>query len=228
MAKQNDVWLLTIILTILAGYCDTITFVAADRIFSAHVTGNFIVFAYQIISDPERDVWVKLMTFPIFMVAVMTGGWISKHFLNKHLLLFFEGIILLLAGLSSIVLPLLLQVESNWPIYLVTMIVVFAMGLQNAFGRIFSQETFGPTTVMTGNVTQFALDVRSYFVTHEVGSDALLGIKRGLLILGGFLLGCLAGGVSGKLIGLAGVLFPAIALIICYIFSSQRDNIDSR
>ena len=79
MAKQNDVWLLTIVLTILAGYCDTITFVAADRIFSAHVTGNFIVFAYQIISDPERDVWVKLMTFPIFMVAVMTDEWISQH-----------------------------------------------------------------------------------------------------------------------------------------------------
>jgi len=79
MAKQNDVWLLTIVLTILAGYCDTIIFVAADRIFSAHVTGNFIVFDYQIISDPERDVWVKLMTFPIFMVAVMTDGWISQH-----------------------------------------------------------------------------------------------------------------------------------------------------
>jgi uncharacterized membrane protein YoaK (UPF0700 family) len=33
-----------------ADFCDTVTFVAAGKLFSAHVTDNFIVFAYDIIN----------------------------------------------------------------------------------------------------------------------------------------------------------------------------------
>ena len=49
MEIQKNIWYVTLLLTMIAGYCDTVTFVAADSIFSAHVTGNFIVFAYQIV-----------------------------------------------------------------------------------------------------------------------------------------------------------------------------------
>ncbi|MET1057588.1 MAG: DUF1275 family protein, partial [Pedobacter sp.] len=51
--KQDKIWFVTLLLTIIAGYCDTVTFVAADKIFSAHVTGNFIVFAYQLVKGGE-------------------------------------------------------------------------------------------------------------------------------------------------------------------------------
>ncbi|WP_163024490.1 DUF1275 family protein, partial [Pseudomonas viridiflava] len=55
--KQPNIWFVTLVLTIIAGYCDSITFVAADKIFSAHVTGNFIVFAYQMIKGADGDAW---------------------------------------------------------------------------------------------------------------------------------------------------------------------------
>ncbi|KLT64315.1 YoaK family protein [Pedobacter sp. BMA] len=214
--KAQNIWFVTFVLTIIAGYCDAITFVAADKIFSAHVTGNFIVFAYQMIKSADGDSWIKLLTFPIFMLAVMTGGWISARFSNRHFLLFCEGIILLVAGVMAYSLGYIENGEITWPMYLVTMIVVFAMGLQNAFGKLFAKETFGPTTMMTGNVTQFALDIRSFWNSGFKDAGFYSGINKGLITLGGFLLGCLLGAWVGQLFGLVGIVLPGVAMIICY------------
>jgi len=214
--NKNKVWLVTLVLTVIAGYCDSITFVAADKIFSAHVTGNFIVFAYQMIKGAEGDAWVKLLTFPIFMLSVMAGGWIAAKFLNRRLLLLWEGIILLLGGTLAYSFGYLETSEISWPMYLVTMIVVFAMGLQNAFGKLFAKETYGPTTMMTGNVTQFALDIRSFCNSGFKNSEFLSAVNKGLITLGGFLIGCILGAWVGQLFGLVGIILPGIAMVICY------------
>ena len=222
--KQNNIWFVTLVLTIIAGFCDEITFVAADKIFSAHVTGNFIVFAYQMIKGSDGDAWIKLLTFPIFMLSVMAGGWISARFSNRHFLLLCEGIILLLGGAIAYSLGYIDNGEITWPMYLVTMIVVFAMGLQNAFGKLFVKETYGPTTMMTGNVTQFALDIRSFCNSGFKNADFLSGIKKGLITLGGFLIGCLLGAWIGQLFGLVGVVLPGVAMIICYYSTKSSIN----
>jgi len=222
--KQQNIWFVTLILTIIAGYCDTITFVAADKIFSAHVTGNFIVFAYQMIKGSDGDAWIKLLTFPIFMLSVMAGGWITAKFSNRHFLLLCEGIILLIGGAIAYSLGYIDNGTITWPMYLVTMIVVFAMGLQNAFGKLFAKETYGPTTMMTGNVTQFALDIRSFCNSGFKNVDFLSGIYKGLITLGGFLIGCLLGAWIGQLFGLVGIVVPGIAMVICYYSTKPSTN----
>jgi len=222
--KQSNIWFVTLVLTIIAGFCDAITFVAADKIFSAHVTGNFIVFAYQMIKGSDGDAWIKLLTFPIFMLSVMAGGWISARFSNRHFLLLCEGIILLLGGAIAYSLGYIDNAEITWPMYLVTMIVVFAMGLQNAFGKLFVKETYGPTTMMTGNVTQFALDIRSFCNSGFKNTDFLSGINKGLITLGGFLIGCLLGAWIGQLFGLVGIVLPGVAMIICYYSTESSIN----
>lgn len=224
--KQKKIWFVTLVLTIIAGYCDSITFVAADKIFSAHVTGNFIVFAYQMIKGTDSDAWIKLLTFPIFMLSVMAGGWISAKFSNKNFLLFYEGIILLLGGVLAYSLGYIDNAEVTWPMYLVTMIVVFAMGLQNAFGKLFAKETYGPTTMMTGNVTQFALDIRSFCNSGFKNADFRVGINKGLITLGGFLTGCILGAWIGQLFGLVGILLPGVTMLICY-YGTKPDKNDA-
>jgi uncharacterized membrane protein YoaK (UPF0700 family) len=223
--KQNNIWFVTLVLTIIAGYCDSITFVAADKIFSAHVTGNFIVFAYQMVKGSDGDAWIKLLTFPVFMLAVMMGGWIAAKFSSRHFLLLCEGIILIVGGIIAYALGYLENAVITWPMYLVTMIVVVAMGLQNAFGKLFAKDTFGPTTMMTGNVTQFALDIREVFNSGFKNTDFLAGVKKGMITLGGFLIGCMLGAYIGKLFGLAGVVLPGISMVICYYYTTcvQRE-----
>lgn len=196
----------TLLLVLTAGYCDTITFISADELFSAHVTGNFIIFAYDIIGRVHFVTWIRLLTFPVFVAAVITGGWLSGS-TNKYNILRIEGVLLIAGGLVSLLLSLLhiVSVRTNFGIAL---LVVFAMGLQNAFGKLFSKETYGPTTMMTGNVTQAALHLFDHFSPRKK-DPALAGqLKHDALMLTGFLCGCLLGGLAGKFFGLAGIIIP--------------------
>jgi uncharacterized membrane protein YoaK (UPF0700 family) len=222
--KPVNIGLITFLLTVVAGYCDAATFVAADKLFSAHVTGNFIVFAYQLVKGADGDAWFKLLTFPIFMLSVMAGGWIVARIAKNHFLLLCEGILLLIAGVIAYFMGYIENAAITWPMYLVTMIIVFAMGFQNAFGKLFAKETYGPTTMMTGNVTQFALDIRAYCNSGFANTDFLLGVNKGLITLGGFLLGCVFGAFTAKLFGLVVVILPGLALILCYYTTKPAVN----
>src|SRR5258707_15297601 len=94
--------ILTLLLTFVAGFTDATTFVAADKLFSAHVTGNFIVFAYDLLIGADHSAYIKLMTFPVFVASAMLAAWHNRPDRPARLLKL-EGILLLAAaGLSLI------------------------------------------------------------------------------------------------------------------------------
>jgi uncharacterized membrane protein YoaK (UPF0700 family) len=202
----------SLLLVLTAGFCDAITFITADE-FSAHVTGNFILFAYDVIKGADSQSWIKLITFPVFIIAVITGGWVIDKTANKRGILLLEGVVLSTTGVVAWALKLQ-HISFAWLTYGIVMPVVFAMGLQNAFGKLYSKATYGPTTMMTGNVTQAALDFGKAIKTKFGDSPIIESLKHQSLIIGGFLAGCLLGAVAGKVIGLTGLLLPGIALII--------------
>jgi uncharacterized membrane protein YoaK (UPF0700 family) len=207
---QRRVRDLTLLLTLVGGLCDTVTFVAADSLFSAHVTGNFIVFAYDVIHGVGGEAWTKLCSFPVFVAAVAAGHWARNSPRRRYHLLLLEAALLLLAGLLAL-LPgatphgALLQGAA--------LVVVFAMGLQNAFGRLFAKETYGPTTVMTGNVTQATLDVM-HRLTSPAAPTPAMPLRRQLLVIGAFLLGCLLGAVAARWAGLSVVAGAGAVLLV--------------
>lgn len=221
MEIKTNIWYVTLLLTIIAGYCDTVTFVAADSIFSAHVTGNFIVFAYQIVKGIDLNAWVKLLTFPVFIIAVIAGGRIALRVTNRYTLLFWEGLILVLSGISVYAFNYF-GIISEWAMYAVAMTTVFAMGLQNAFGKLYAKETHGPTTMMTGNVTQASLDLGSLLKNGFKDADVLLSFKKQLITIFGFLIGCFLGAIAGKFFGLGTLILPGIAMIICYLYHRKN------
>jgi uncharacterized membrane protein YoaK (UPF0700 family) len=210
--RDNHIRNFSLLLALTAGYCDAITFITADE-FSAHVTGNFILFAYDVIKGADSQSWAKLITLPVFVIAVVTGGWLIDKTSNKRGILLLEGFILTATGLIAFVLKFE-NISLGWFTYGIVMPVVFAMGLQNAFGKLFSKETYGPTTMMTGNVTQAALDFWKVIKTKFGDSLIIESLKHQSLIIGAFLSGCLLGAVAGEVIGLGGLLLPGIVLII--------------
>jgi len=217
MDQQKNIILATLLLSSVAGFCDTVTFVAGHAIFSAHVTGNFILFAAQAVLYADASEWIKLLTFPVFVIAVMIGGWMAGKTSRRYFLLLTEGLMLIVAGAIAFGLG-----SGQDGSYLVVMLTVFAMGLQNAFGRLFGKETHGPTTMMTGNVTQASLDLGNLlwkgFKTDILSRESL---KKQLLTIGGFLTGCLLGAILGKTVGLEAICIPGLAIIICYVTSKQ-------
>ncbi|WP_289661152.1 YoaK family protein [Flavobacterium panacagri] len=220
MEIQKNIWYVTLLLTMIAGYCDTVTFVAADSIFSAHVTGNFIVFAYQIIKGSDIHAWVKLLTFPVFILAVIIGGRIALKSTNRYTILCWEGIILVLSGAASYIFGYL-ENTAEWTVYTIAMTTVFAMGLQNAFGKLYAKETHGPTTMMTGNVTQASLDLGNLLKNGLKDVDVLLSFKKQLVTIIGFLVGCFLGAIAGKFFGLGTLIVPGAAMIICYWYHRE-------
>ena len=209
---DNHIRNFSLLLALTAGYCDAITFITADE-FSAHVTGNFILFAYDVIKGADSRSWAKLITLPVFVIAVITGGWLIDKTSNKRGILLLEAFILTATGLVAFGLKFE-NISLGWLAYGIVMPVVFAMGLQNAFGRLYTKEIYAPTTMMTGNVTQAALDFLRIIKTKFRDSQIIESLKHQSLIIGGFLAGCLLGAVAGEVIGLGGLLLPGIALII--------------
>jgi uncharacterized membrane protein YoaK (UPF0700 family) len=212
MDQQNTIRNSTLLLSIIAGFCDTLTFVTSNE-FSAHVTGNFIVFAYDIIKRADSESWMKLLSFPVFVAAIIVGGWVIIKLSQKYSILIFEGSILMVSGTIMLVIRYL-NIDSIWLTHTVILLIVFAMGLQNAFGKRFSKNTYGPTTMMTGNVTQASLDLWEIVKDKFKNDVALKSLKNLSYTIGGFLIGCLIGAVAGEFIGLSAAILPGIVLLV--------------
>ncbi|WP_454803089.1 YoaK family protein [Mucilaginibacter phyllosphaerae] len=220
MENQKSIGFITLMLAAVAGYCDTVTFISAGSIFSAHVTGNFITFAYQIVKGSDPQAWIKLLTFPVFIISVIIGGMVAARSVNRYRLLLMEGMLLVAGGIIS---ELFIRTPGLiWETYLVVMMVVFAMGLQNAFGKLYAKETYGPTTMMTGNVTQASLDLGNAISSYFKDLVSVQGLKHQCITIGGFLAGCLAGALMAKSFGLTVVILPGAGIIVCY-FSTHRN-----
>ncbi len=218
-ADSGRIHVQTILLSTIAGYCDTATFVSADSIFSAHVTGNFIVFAAQVVLGQDARAWIKLLTFPVFVTAVIVAGWIMERAQDRYRVLLIEGLILIACGVMGVLAhphadPLFFK-------YGRVMLIVFAMGLQNAFGKVWAKETHGPTTMMTGNVTQASLDLGT-LLRRGGGPELRPSLKKQLITVTSFLAGCLLGACISHFIGLGSVILPGTAMIICHLIISKK------
>ena len=158
---KNRRTLQSIALSFLAGYVDTVGFIALFGLFTAHVTGNFVLIGSEL-ANPSHGVLIKLLAFPAFIFAVALtrmaviwlerGGRAPMFFLLLLQLVFLLGFMLAghLAG------PV---IDSRAPLALLAgMLGAAGMGVQNASSRLVLQH-LTPTTVMTGNVTQVIIDL---------------------------------------------------------------------
>jgi uncharacterized membrane protein YoaK (UPF0700 family) len=215
--KLNPVTLTSVLLSFVAGFADTSTFVGADGLFSAHITGNFVVFAYDIVTNQMSSSWIKLISFPAFILSVIFSTLIvdNSNIYKKgtNRLLILESFLLITAGGMTYFyryenIAYLLKV-------IIPLLVVFALGLQNAFGRFSVKEILAPTTVMTGNVTQLFIDMTNYLeLSEQRKQEFTLRIINGIYVILPFLLGCLTGGLITKSIGLSSIVFAGILIFI--------------
>lgn len=144
-----------------AGYVDTVGFVALFGLFTAHVTGNFVLIGSEL-AHPSHGVLIKFLAFPAFIFAVAlarivavkleASGKSAARALTGMQLLFLL-VFMVLGCLSTpvqstdAILPLVAGIAG-----------AAAMGVQNAASRLVWTE-LAPTTVMTGNVTQIVIDL---------------------------------------------------------------------
>jgi uncharacterized membrane protein YoaK (UPF0700 family) len=148
------------LLSVLAGYVDSCTFLALFGLFVAHVTGSFVLFGTQFFADdPCR--WVKLMPIPVFLLAcivttLMVGIDPRRSRSALGTVLWVETA--LLAGLFIALLAGNPLRGPDTPVGLFASVCgIAAMGVQSALVRLTLD---GPSTnVMTTNTTQLAIEL---------------------------------------------------------------------
>ena len=190
--------LLPVLLGGIAGSTDTIGFLAFGGLFTAHITGNFVVLAAHVVSHHEISAAVVL-SVPVFVATILLTRWLAARLAALGIALLQPLVLLeclLLTGFLA------MRVVNGTPVHVnapgaifAGMLGVAAMAVQNAVGQI----SLGAvsTTAMTANVARFALDVGEIFVTRN-HSDRRWWWSRlpHAGPIAGFVLGCGLGAAS--------------------------------
>jgi uncharacterized membrane protein YoaK (UPF0700 family) len=209
------------LLSFIAAFVDTCGFVGLFQLFTAHVTGNFVLMGAALVNR-QGDVLAKLLAFPVFIVAVGCTVLVADALQRRGRsrvapLLWVEAVLLATTVLLAFLVGPL-DAANDGRTLAIGMTMVLAMGLQNALMRL-DLAALPPTTVMTGNVTQATIDLvtlwRADGAPREVARDRLRRMAGPIVA---FLLGA-AGGAGGyAVLGFTSLLLPAA---ICAIIARR-------
>lgn len=213
------------------GFVDTIGFLALQGLFTAHVTGNFVTLGVSIVHGTSGAL-AKLLALPVFAIVVGLTHIAAVAINRKGLvplrpLLILHTILLALFGVLAIELGPFNDGDSAAAL-ITGMTGVTAMAIQNAISR---QHLKGapPTTLMTGNVTQGAIDVFALIGLRDPQERAAIRARLkpiGLNLLG-FTAGCIGAALLYLAIGLWCLALPVlVAVWTCVRTFGSNDSIN--
>ncbi|WP_375464894.1 YoaK family protein [uncultured Methylobacterium sp.] len=215
-------WLTVTGLAFVAGFVDAAAFVALAGLFTAHVTGNFVLIGAELVST-SNGVIAKLCALPAFVLAVAATRLIALALERRRI-----GVLRALLGLEALVLACFgafglalgpFPSPDSAPAVCVGMLGVIAMGIQNATGRL-ALGHLAATTVMTVNVTQTVLDVTDLLRGERGDGDRTRArLRRMLPAVLAFAIGALAGAFGIAAWSFWCLVVPVLALAALMIVS---------
>lgn len=212
-------------LAFVAGYVDTLGFIALFGLFTAHVTGNFVLIGKEL-TGPGDGVLLKLLAFPAFIAAVVAARLLSLALAGRQRsavrpLLWLQCLFLLgFLAAGQAALPIT-RTDHALPI-VAGLLGAIAMGVQNAQARM-ELGTLVPTTVMTGNVTQVVIDLVDLAVGHADGASAAAKARLAKMAPAvlGFAAGAITGAVAWRLLAFWGLVLPIVVLAVIALQGRQ-------
>jgi uncharacterized membrane protein YoaK (UPF0700 family) len=195
-------------------------------VFSAHVTGNFVLFAAALAQGVQGDDYLKIVTFPVFILGVAVAIVISGRNAAplhkvKRILLMMTLLLLVAAALAFSGKHASPSLQHGNADVLVTMLVVTAMAMQNSIHRFIE----GPmTTVMTGTVMNATARFVGRHVLHTEADPQQAPIPqvKPLVMITAFALGCVIAGFLTVKYGLASIIVPAG--LLCLVTALELRN----
>ncbi|MCJ2128247.1 YoaK family protein [Methylobacterium sp. E-045] len=217
-------------LAFVAGFVDAAAFIALTGLFTAHVTGNFVLIGAELVAS-STGVLAKLLALPVFMGAV-AGARILGLLLERRAadplpwLLAVEAALLAGFGLcGTVVSPL--DAPDGAPALAVGMLAVAAMGVQNAIGRL-SLGHLAPTTVMTVSVSQAVIDATD-LALGTAGNPAQTRARflRVLPAIVAFAAGALCGAFGIAHLAFACITLPIVVLLVLTVLVMAPADADT-
>jgi uncharacterized membrane protein YoaK (UPF0700 family) len=215
------------LLSAVAGFVDAAGFVSLLGLFPAHLTGEIVGITLTVSSGSPLH--LRVLMIPVFIGAVALAVLIARLVRRRGspllALLGLMAAALALFTVAGFAMPELAHASHPVPVLLLS--AVAAMAFQNTFMRE-AQGAGCPTTVMTGNLTAFVIELVDLFLSRVIRSPELANgderakadarLKLVATALFGFTVGAALGGWLTGVIGPRSMLLPT--LIVLYLAHS--------
>jgi uncharacterized membrane protein YoaK (UPF0700 family) len=227
------------LLSFVAGYVDSYTYLALFGLFVAQVTGSFVIAGAELVSH-DYGIAGKLLAIIAFIVAAALtaaligmardGGraalpWMLA--LEAVLLAVFVAIVLFGPPIKN---------ARDWHGIIAGLFAATAMGAQSVLVRLL-MKGIPQTNVMTGNMTQLGIATTEIILAwrrfahsrhdpiavrefEEVRSQLLLVLSIAI----GFLVGAACGAVAFAVIGVGGALFSVTIVAALAVWAFYRER----
>ncbi|MDH6170646.1 uncharacterized membrane protein YoaK (UPF0700 family) [Variovorax boronicumulans] len=203
------------LLAFTGGFVDTLGFVALFGLFTAHVTGNFVLIGAAMAGSAHSGVVGKLLALPMFVLGVAATRIFQlrreRRGLDTAVPLMATQLLFLLAFMVAGVWAGPFVSGNGVSAIAVGLVGVLTMSIQNTAARsVFARLT--PSTVMTGNVTQLVMDLVDMAVRAPATDAAAGRVRKAWPPIAAFAVGSLAGGLGYAHAGFWALLAPCAAL----------------
>lgn len=212
---------LAALLSFVAGVVNVAGLLSVHRL-TTNVTGHFAFLAEEF----SMENFAQGMVYFLFLIAFLLGSFFSNFLVEimlrrnvRYMHTVPVGIEILLIGMVALLHPELLGQYPN----LIAMVLLFAMGLQNALVTYLSNNVVR-TTHLTGLFTDLGIELSQLFFYRKERAQFKLktSIRLRLIIISGFFLGGTLGGVFYLLIGNRVFLLAVLTLVIALVYDSLR------
>jgi uncharacterized membrane protein YoaK (UPF0700 family) len=165
-----------LMLTLISGLLDAVSYLGLGRVFTANMTGNVVVLGFAAAGAPGFSVAATLTSLGSFLVGALCAGLLTRRIMARSLLLTIAmAIEAVLGGVAATVAYLFVTVASGTGRYTVIAVLAFAMGVRNATVRRLAVPDL-TTTVLTMTLTGLAADSRLAGGTGEGTSRRVLAV----------------------------------------------------
>jgi uncharacterized membrane protein YoaK (UPF0700 family) len=215
----------TATLSFVGGFVDVVGFIALFGLFTAHVTGNFIMLGVEMVHATQLAI-AKILAVPIFIVMVALTRLFVLHYEKKGESPWREMLLAQAALLACFMIAGGLTAPHEDANDLGTVVAgllgVAAMAVQNAGSRLILQN-HGPTTMMTGNTTQAVIDLVDILrgLPEEI-PQARKRLKLLVPAILAFTAGALLGALSYVTFSFWCLIVPIVALLAVAVIVAAR------
>lgn len=200
----------------LAGYVDTLGFIALFGLFTAHVTGNFVLIAVSMADPAQTPSLLKLLAFPAFILSVAAARLLvagcerrgSSAVKPSYLL----QLVLLLGFMACGMLAEPVGGSAGALAMAAGLLGAAAMGAHSAASKLLLTH-LAPTSMMTGNVTQLVIDATDWLRGAADGATKARCGKFFWPVLA-FALGCAAAAFAYLAFGFVALIVPVAILCL--------------
>ena len=217
---------LNISLGFLAGYVDAFGYITLFGLFTAHITGNFVLMGAEMATTGHTFPILKILALPAFVIGVALAKMIATQCERR------EGNPLLALYTTEMTLLLLFMLiglatgpfdggMSGSAIF-ASITGTMAMGVHGACGRLLLPD-LAPTVMMTGNVTQLVIDFIE-LIHGRGGKKVRNRCAKYLWPMVAFLLGALSGAFACFRFGFHALLLPVLLLLLLGYAETRREK----